>query len=162
MNKKAQVSAVGETVGVAVGMFSFILMAVFMSFVLMSFAGSAQEMSFFDIPILDKVFEFMMAFPVTADWVALLLFGIGLVLSLFLLSKVEVGTAVYVLSFVLLFFATFGLIGLGIVLDAFVTSAIFAPVVDLMAFIPFYASNAVMFNVFYGFICLIALHTPAQ
>lgn len=162
MKKKAQFNPVAMTAEATIGLASFILMVVFMSFVLFKFHGAASAMDFFNVPILQQTFDFMLTYPVLFDWIAFFVYGVSFLASLYLLSRVEIGTVMYVLSFILLFAAGFAFFAIGYVLDQVVSNAVFVDVVANMIFIPFYSGNVVLFSMLYGFSCLLALHIPSQ
>lgn len=162
MSKKAQFNPVAMTAETTIGLSMFIMMIVFMSFILFKFHTIALTMDFFNVPILSQTFDFMLAYPILFDWVAFFVYGMLFIVSLYLLSRVEIGSVMYVLSFVLLFVAGFAFFAIGVVLDLVVTNAIFVDVVSSMIFIPFYSGNVVLFSMLYGFSCLLALHIPSQ
>lgn len=162
MNKKGQIQVASEMFHNAMGLFSFIVVSVFMSLFLFSFHQKAQLIDALNIPILGTAFDFMLNYPVLVDWLSVVIYGLFFIATLYALSKVETSTFLYVVSFIYVLFSAFGLIALGIILDAFVSAPQFTVVTSSMGFIPFYASNAVMFNILYGFMGLIVLHLPTE
>lgn len=133
-----------------------------MSLILYKFHSVISTLDFFNIPILGPTLNMMLEYPVIMDWTALLVYGVMFILSLFLLSKVEVGSATYVISFFILFAVSFGFYVIGVTLDAVVQSNILGEITSSMIFIPFYAGNVLLFSILYAFMCLIAMHVPSQ
>lgn len=162
MNKKAQLNTLQEVAGGFVALFAFSLIAIIISLVLINFNTIASEQSVFQTSALSGTMTKMLEYPVFMDWGALILFGITLIASLWILYSIEAESMLYLVAWISFIALSVAIIGAGYALEQFVNSPLTASATANMIFIPFYASNAFMFALIYFFSCAIALHAPKQ
>lgn len=162
MNKKAQLFGFSETFKTLAGVGLMGIFVIFMGYMLWQFRTQMMSKEMFQNSIFDGVFSFMQSYPVFMDWVTLVVFGILFAFSIYACSRIEVGSALYIMSMIGLFIFGFSFWVVGYVFNQFVTQSVFAEVVATMIFIPFFAANAFLVAIFYCFICLMILHAPTQ